>query len=132
MNVTEIQTLLDARLETVNDLPALQKENTLYTPTTGTPFTRSTLIPTEPSAMSTHINELRGIHRVDLFYPLDRGIDAVGAMADEIVSAFPRGLELSGTSVTLQVLMAWREAARRSDKFLQVPINVRWSSLQMR
>lgn len=132
MNVAEIQTLLDARLATVTDLPALQKENTLYAPTTGTPFVRSTLIPVEPNAMSTAINELRGVLRVDLFYPLDRGVDDIAAMADAIISAFPRGLYLTGTEVALQVLMAWRETARRTDKNFQIPINIRWSSLQAR
>lgn len=130
MIYADLQSALDARLETVVGLPTLQAENTLYN-TKGkalTPYVRSTLLPSEaiPATLgSTGKNEYSGLYQIDLFYPLDGGKAAVNAIADLVVAAFAR-TSLSAGSKQVEVRAAWCEAGSADEQFYKVPVVARW------
>jgi hypothetical protein len=132
MSYTTIQTLLDEQLATVAGLPTLSKENTRNEPKTNVPYSRSTLLPTESIALSTHTDEYQGLYQIDLFYPQSKGVaDGAGA-ADAVIAAFKRGLELGDDSLRVHVRMSWREVALPFQQFYNVPVMVRWSCLLSR
>lgn len=128
MSYSTIQNLLDTQLATVTGLPTLYKENTRNELKTGVAFSRSTLLPAETLALSSHTNEVNGLYQVDIFYPQDKGADAAGAVADSVVAAFARGLVLTD-GVIVHIRMSWRETAREFQQFYNVPVVVRWTCL---
>jgi len=129
MSYSIIQDLLDTQLATVASLPTLNKENTRNEPKTNVPYSRSTLLPTETTGLSTHTDEFQGLYQVDLFYPQSKGYTDAAEKADLVIAAFQRGLELVDGGVRLHVRMAWRETALPFQQFYNVPVMVRWSCL---
>lgn len=132
MNQT-LYDLLIERLQTVAELPALQLENTNIDPQ-GKAFSRATLIRTRPSQGSVGASgrdRHSGLLQVDLFVPLGTGTTAANAIADEVISTFPRGLTLTSGALNLHVVRAYRETGGRLlDKFHQVPVSIEWWSMQ--
>jgi hypothetical protein len=129
MSYSIIQELLDEQLATVTTLPTLSKENVRYEPKTNVPYSRTTLLPTEATALSTHTDECQGLYQVDLFYPQSKGYTDAAETADSVIAAFQRGLELVEGGVRVHVRMAWRETALPFQQFYNVPVIVRWSCL---
>lgn len=126
-----VQAALDAQLQTVTGLPALQLENTLYD-TKGkalTPYCRATLLPSEAQPATVGVtgkNEYFGLYQVDLFYPLDKGKASVNAMADLVVAAFARTVLTTGTGNQVKLRAAWAEAGGQDGQYYRVPVLVRW------
>ena len=129
MNIDEVRTLLDTQLATVTNLPAHQAENTRFEKKTGTPWVRSTLIPTETVSRTTASDELTGLYQVDVFYPQGKGAATAGAMAQAIKDAFARGSSFGEGEFRLHVMKSWREASQDFEQFYQIPVLVRWSAI---
>jgi len=132
MSYSIIQDLLDTQLATVTSLPTLNKENTRNEPKTNVPYSRSTLLPIETTALSTHTDEFQGLYQVDLFYPQSKGYTDAAEKADLVIEAFKRGLELGDDELRVHVRMSWREVAQPFQQFYNVPVMVRWSCLLSR
>jgi len=129
MSYSIIQELLDTQLATVTNLPTLNIENTRVEPKTNVPYSRSTLLPIETAARTTHTDEFQGLYQVDLFYPQSKGYTKAAETADLVIAAFQRGLELVEGDVRVHVRMAWREVALPFQQFYNIPVMVRWSCL---
>lgn len=129
MSYSTIHSLLDAQLETVVGLPTLYKENTRAEAKTGVAYSRSTLLPAESNALSTDTDELQGLYQIDLFYPMDKGVDTSNEIGDLVKAAFPRGLVLETGSTRVHIRMSWREVGQTFQQFYQLPIVVRWTCL---
>ena len=129
MSYSLIQELLDTQLATVTNLPTLNIENTRVEPETNVPYSRSTLLPIETAARTTHTDEFQGLYQVDLFYPQSKGYTKAAETADLVIAAFQRGLELVEGDVRVHVRMAWREVALPFQQFYNIPVMVRWSCL---
>lgn len=132
MNYHNIQTLLDARLLTVVDLPPLQKENTKNIGVTGQNFCRSTLLPARSTAVTVGQNGkdlYQGLYQIDLFYPMDQGTTAINQMADSVIAAFPR-TDLFDGIIIVHCLRAWREVGSRVEPFYSVPVVVEWQVIK--
>jgi len=132
MSYSIIQDLLDEQLATVTGLPTLSRENTRNEPKTNVPYSRSTLLPIETTARTTHTDEFQGLYQVDLFYPQSKGYKDAAEKADSVIAAFQRGLELVEGDVRVHVRMSWREVAQPFQQFYNVPVMVRWSCLLSR
>lgn len=131
-NYTLIQQLLDARLETVSNLPVLSKENTRKTDGKAlTPWVRSSLIPTIPNYTSLGadgLTEFRGLYQVSCFLPLGYGPDDGNTLADAIVNAFEKGTQLGTSPNTVLIWKAYRTNAQNEDnKFTHIPVRIEWS-----
>ena len=124
-----IQLLLENNLAAVTGLPLYQKENTRITPGANEPWVRSTFLPARTFMQSigiTGTNTLHGMLQIDLFYPIDKGTATSNAMADLVIAAFPRGLQLSSLGMTVICELSWREAASRIEQYYSTPVVVKW------
>lgn len=115
---TPIQVALDTRLLTVNGISTTSpaptgnfiSENTAFSLSniannvkpsgfpTGIILVRSTLIPVAPSTETLGVggyDKVSGIYAVDVMGPLGKGYMAVKQLADLVIAAFPRGLQLT-------------------------------------
>lgn len=133
MKFAIIQSLLDAHLQTLSNLPKLQLENTKNIGETGKPFSRAVLLPATPEFVApirlSMPGEIvyTGLYQVDLFYPLDKGSLTANQMADAVMAHFSRGLLLFTDGVSVEIGIARREAAFRSEPFYHLPVSVPWS-----
>ena len=130
MSYQVIHQLLDAQLATVPGLPSFQAENKRTKAGSTSAFSRSTLLPARPDLLSIGVNsvaELRGLYQVDLYYPTGEGTANADAMADAIVAAFPRSVQLESGAVNVRVRMVWRQAAQVIDTFYSCPVVVEWT-----
>lgn len=134
MNYDVIRTLLDTQLQTVVGLPTLYTENNRIEVDGRGSFCRSTLMNSEPMALTVGPNgnnQYKGLYQVDLFYPQDRGTLAQNELAALVISAFPRSLILNDVTsgLNVHVDMSWQQTAYTvQQNYYVVPIVIRWSS----
>ena len=132
MNYTTIQKALDTQLSIVAGIPTFTEENARFKPSATTPFTRSTLLPAQTvvESIGVHgIDRVNGLYQVDLYYPADQGYTTANTMADLVIAAFPKALQLTTTdSIKVDVDVTWRLPARKVQNFYNVPVIVSWKS----
>ena len=121
------QAIYDAlviRLQTVPGLYPLLKENQVIQAKSS--MARATLIRSRPAQLSVGVTGKdlhRALFQVDLFVPVNTDTTAVNALADAVISIFPRGLMLSIGSRWLHIITSYRETAGRlNDQLHQVPV----------
>lgn len=131
MNTLDIQNALDAQLQTITNLPTLQTENNRFNASTNiASWVRSTLMPAQSSVLAIGPNaltQMQGFYQVDVFYPADTGITAARTLADTIVSTFPVGLRLVGSSGTVIVDVTSVITAYSINKYYCIPVRIQWS-----
>lgn len=129
MTFATIQALLEAQVATVVGLPLYQMENTRISPVAGSPWCRSTFLPARTVQETVGMNgrnRLSGLFQIDLFYPSDKGTATANAMTDLVIAAFPRGLQLTSSGVTVLVETSWREAAYKVEQYYNTPVVLKW------
>jgi hypothetical protein len=111
MSTAIIRQLLETQLASALSGFAIAWENARYTPTVGTPFASVFLLPAATrnpaiaaDGVSGEMQEHNGVLQVVLNYPLSDGTQAFGAKADAVVAAFPVGLTLTQSAITVRVL----------------------------
>lgn len=130
MSTTRIQALLDAQLQSIPGIPAIQLENKRFTFDPSTPFARSTLLPARSTVISLGVGaqkEMQGIYSIQSFYPQDGGSAPAHTMADTIVSAFPIGLALTDGTITVIIQISSVMGAISLQNMYGVPVQVQWS-----
>lgn len=105
MSLLAIRRALEAAVAGMTPALAPKYENHTYTPVSGTPYQRLTLLPQRPQNDEIAGNYTqRGDLQVDLFYPADNtGPAAAEARAEAIRAAFYRGRALTSGGVTVTV-----------------------------
>lgn len=97
MSTLKIQQALETRLATMSPALATVAENVDYTPTTGTPYQRLTMVTGEPDNSSIgqrHYIEV-GVFMVTLCYPKNTGANACRTRAESVRTLFKRGTTLT-------------------------------------
>ncbi len=128
-----IQTLLDAALEAVTDIPTVQVENTnVNTVGAITPWVRGTLLPSRSTPLTIGVGAMKtmsGLYQVDCFYPRAQGSEAGRTMADAIVAAFPMGLQLTDGTITVNIVMASVLTTRpgSTTSTVNYPVEIEWT-----
>ena len=120
-----IQKILEDRVATIVGLPTFQRENTRIERVAGQPWCRYTHLPAKTKQETigvAGINRLIGLGQVDLFFPADQGTAASGLMAQAVLDAFPRGLQLTNGTETVVIEISYLEAGQRVDQYYQVPV----------
>lgn len=134
MTEQQLYDALVTQLETVTGLPQLQKENTRIILKGEQPYVRATLIrarPTQLTIGTTGRDLHQGIFQVSVFVATDTGTTAVNGLADSIIAAFPRGLQLGPGIEKIRIRQAYRDTALRlNDQFHQVPVSIEWALLR--
>lgn len=131
MSIENIHKALDAQLETVTDLPDLEKENRrLEASAIRISWCRATLLPIESDVISLGSGgtlRAQGLYQVDLFYAADRGATKANQMADLVVAALDRKHLTQGGTV-VKTTKAWRDIGSRQDQYYVVSVFARWYS----
>lgn len=106
-------------------------ENIGYTPTTGTPFIRPTVLPvdTVQAGLGSKGQEFHdGIFQVDVFWPVDQQKALALAEADSIADYFARGLTLTYNGVNVRIGTASIGASNRENSWYQIPVLIDYHS----
>ena len=131
MSTAVIQSLLDAAVTGIENIPQLMLENEVLNATSNlASFARSTLLPAQSAAITVGTEaqrKMQGFYQVDVFYPSGSGSNAAHVMADAVVNAFPIGLVLTDGTVKVFIEMASVLPAYLDNKYYSVPVQVQWS-----
>jgi hypothetical protein len=108
--------------------PAIQTawQNVPFTPVSGTPYQRATLLLAEPDNQELGASfQEQGFLQIDLFYPQSVGANAVESRADLIRSTFKRGTSFSNIRIiaTPEIKPAYNDG----DRFV-IPVRVRFNT----
>jgi hypothetical protein len=124
MNSEAIYQALITRLKTVSDLPPLQLENTVIQARSS--FSRATLMRPRPATLTIGITGKdlhQDIMQVDIFHAVNTGTEAAASLADAVIAAFPRGLELTAGDTIIHIRKSFRETAvRLNDQLHNTPV----------
>lgn len=129
MSYASIQQAIEKQLITIPGLPAVNYENTDYSPVIDTPWLRVTHFPSEnrPSGIGISAPNLyRGLTLVNVFYPARAGAKDAKAMVDLICSYFQKGTQLLEDG--LQIWISYSEASGSSQEpnWFMIPVTIRW------
>ena len=105
MGMSNIRAALETALSSMTPALAVAWENMPFTPVTGTPYQRASIILAEPAndEIGRTFNE-RGVFQVSLHYPPNAGPSAAYARADLIRDKFYRGQDFTSGGVTVHVI----------------------------
>ena len=131
MTYAATRELINTHVQAIAGLPPVQLENTPNIGKTGQAFTRVTVAPlraTELTMGLTGQDLVRGVVRIDLFFPQNKGTAEAAALADTVVAAFPRGLYLADADVLLNFGPPSVDVGAIVEPFYILPILVEYSS----
>ncbi len=107
-------------------------ENSGYERTSGTPYLRPTLLPSERpepgavgnSAPTTYV----GVYQVDVYAPGGKGAGTAGGIAAVIASAFKRGTTIEEGGEYIRISAAGIRGARSDEGWYVQPVVIAWWS----
>lgn len=106
-------------------------ENAPFTPVTGTPYQKATMLYAAPDNLTMGCNYRReqGILQIDLCYPLNAGNSAAQSQADIIRERFKRGTTLShgGVNVLIPRTPSKATIGRVDDRYV-VSVSINYSA----
>ena len=112
---TNIEAALNTRLATLSGSPAVQWPNTGYRPTENTTYLRPTILPTSTDLESFAGAEIhKGIYQIDVFVPLEKGVNTLNTLLDSIADLFTSDKVLTATDV-VWVQAVGRGRAQRQE-----------------
>ncbi len=133
MSIALIQAALEQRLATLSPALATAYENATFTPVTGTPYQRITMLVNRPvdHAVTMDVTEERGIFQVSLFYPQGAGRGAAQARAELIKALFKPPLTLTNGAVKVEINKTVHIGGGMPDgDRWMVPVSIYWQSFQ--
>ena len=127
---SDLQSALNARLDTLDDGLEVAWENINFLPVSGTPYLRAWLLPAEPSIATlgnSPWQERRGVFQVDCFYPTGQGPGPAKLKAAALVALFKAGTRLTYNTLEVTCEKAWPGPAMVEDGWYHVPVSVMYS-----
>ncbi len=102
--ISNIQKILDTRLKSLPSNPYIAWPNTQFQPANSTSYIRPTLLmaTTDLYTLNNH-ERLPGLYQVDIFGQLNRGVQQVYSLADEIRDWFDADREYTEGTTTLYI-----------------------------
>lgn len=124
---SNIQRALDTKLNTLANRPFIAWPNTKYAPTENTAFIRPTLLPVS-SDLYTLNNEHRnpGIYQIDVFVPLEKGLNSALSLIDDIAEHFSSDRRLSAGTDTVFIQNISISPAERQEAWLRIYIEINY------
>ena len=124
MSITAIRATLESALDGMT--PAIQTawQNVPFTPVTGTPYQRATLLLAEPDNREFGASfQEQGFLQVDLCYPQSVGSNAVEARAELLRTTFKRGTTIG--SISIDATPEIKPAYNDGDRYV-LPVRIRF------
>lgn len=113
---SNIENALNTRLASLAGLPAVAWPNTKYIPTENTLFIRPTLLPAATNLDTLGGGELHaGIYQIDVFVPLEKGINTLNNLLDNIASLYRDSKTLTADTNIIFVQAVGRGRTERQE-----------------
>ena len=130
MDISIVHSVLLAKLNTVANIGEVSSENENYRAANRVDYVRFSLRSKETQVMTVGRNpklELGGLALIDVYTARGNGTAGLFTRASAIVEAFNPTILTDGTNF-VHVLSSWAEGVLEDDKYVSVPVFVRWSA----
>ncbi len=125
---SNIQRALDTRLNTLANRPYVAWPNTKFVPTENTSFIRPTLLPASSELLTLNDNHRNpGIYQIDIFVPLEKGMNSALTLADDIKEHFETERRLTAGVNTIFITAVSFGNIERQDAWLRAYLEVNYS-----
>lgn len=127
---SDLQSALNARLNTLTGGLAIAWENTPLKPVVGTPYLRAWLLPAEPAIASlgpSPWQERRGIFQVDCCYPVGDGWGTAKTKVAALVTHFCAGTRLTYNTLVVVVEKSWPGPALVDEGWYRISVSILYS-----
>ena len=132
----DVQTILDAQLDTVTGIPTITKENQKIRTSSTSSFGRAIVQPATTVQESIGVrgtDRLNGIYVVDLFYPKDGGVADPNADVDAITVAFEAGSIFISGANQVEIFNSYPgTTAPDLDKYYRAQVIIEWRARRQR
>lgn len=129
--LSNIHIALDSRLNTLMDKPAIAWPNTDYKPIVGTPFMRPTLLPAASSRYTLNNGDKhQGIYQVDIFVPLDKGLQTLLDYTDALRDHFRDQTLTAGGGDKIYITVVSIANYSRVDSWMQGIVEVNYMAIE--
>lgn len=121
-----IQTALDKTLAAMAGLPSVSWANIRYVPVNGTSFLRPSLLPAASELYTlSDSNRNSGIYQIDIFTPVEKGMNAGLVLADDIKTHFESNRRISqgGNIVFIKAVSLGNSERQEAWNRIYVEIN---------
>jgi hypothetical protein len=125
MSNSTVAAALSARLATLS-LPT-QWENSSFTPSASQTYLAEAFLPATTTAVgiaSTSSDELAGIYQVTVLSPRGGTKGPGRATAEQVIAAFPRGLRLTRSGITVTILRTSMGPALMQGDRWAIPVSI--------
>lgn len=124
MSISAIRSTLESALDGMTPPLATSWQNVPFTPVTGTPYQRATLLLAEPNNREFGANfQEQGFLQVDLYYPQSVGSSAVEERAELLRTTFKRGKTFG--SLCIDATPEIKPAYNDGDRYV-LPVRIRF------
>lgn len=124
MSITAIRATLESALDGMTPALSTAWQNVPFTPVTGTPYQRATLLLAEPDNREFGASfQEQGFLQVDLCYPQSVGSNAVEARAELLRTTFKRGTTIGSLMITATPEI--KPAYNDGDRYV-LPVRIRF------
>lgn len=126
MSIVAIRATLEGALNSMTPALSTAWQNVPFTPISGTPYQRATLLFATPDNQEFGASfQEQGFLQIDLFYPQSAGSKAAESRAELIRSIFKRGASFS--SIRIIATPEIKPAYNDGDRFV-IPVRVRFNT----
>ena len=128
-----IRAALETELDSIQDIPFVQFQNTRYNPDTNEPFVTCQLIPTSrtPAVVGYDPQQrYQGIFTVLVYTPENQGPAKNQEIADSIIEAFDATTDLQFGGVFTRIETAEQRVSNKSSPWFVTPIDINWDAYE--
>lgn len=121
----EIQTALDARLESFTTDASIAWPNVQFEPSEGSPWIRPSNLPNDPVAIGLRDDDnvrTQGFYQIDIFTPANEGPGSALSLADQIANHFRKGLQITSGNSAVKLGVPGQQPASPSGAWFRVAV----------
>jgi hypothetical protein len=125
----DIQSALHKQLVQLTPSLPIAWENKEYSPTAGTPYLRSWLLPGQTTTVSLGpdgYNLYVGVYQIDCLYPINKGWYPAKVKAGAICTLFKRGTLITYNSICVRVMKCYPSSGDIDGDFHKVSVSVEY------
>lgn len=124
---SNIQRALDTHLNTLANRPYIAWPNTKFSPTENAAYIRPTVIPANSTLQTLNdVHRNPGIYQVDVFVPLEKGLNSALSLVDEIKAHFEEDRTLVAGSDTVMIQNIGLGQLERQDAWFRVYLEINY------
>lgn len=124
---SNIQRALDTHLNSLTDRPYVAWPNAKATPLNGSSYIRPTLLPANSDLYTLNdVNMNPGIYQIDIYAPLEKGLNSALTLADAIKDHFESNRRLTAGGDTVFIQNISLGSAERQDAWYRVFLEINY------